>query len=66
MPGIQTCEPQATEEEHANLTTMPPGRPLSLTFDKEANHENEIEIKKYVSASSKLLGKGKEVDVTKV
>ena len=28
MPGIQTCELQATEVERATLTTMPPGKPL--------------------------------------
>ena len=28
-PGIRTCEPQATEAERADLTTMPPGRPHS-------------------------------------
>ena len=34
VPGIQTSEPQATETEHANLTTMPLGKPReTLTFE---------------------------------
>ena len=31
-PGIWTSEPWAAEAEHANLTTVPPGWPLHLTF----------------------------------
>ena len=27
MPGVGTSETQATDVEHANLITMPPGRP---------------------------------------
>ena len=27
MPGVQTCEPWATDAEHMNLTTIPPGQP---------------------------------------
>ena len=33
MPGIQTCEPQAAEVECANLTTTPPGQPLTSVLD---------------------------------
>ena len=32
-PGIQACEPRATEAEHANLTTIPLGRPLHRFFN---------------------------------
>ena len=34
--GVQTSEPQATEAEHTNLTTTPPGQPQGpLYFDLE-------------------------------
>ena len=32
MPGIRTREPQDAKAEHTNLTTMPPGQPLSFFF----------------------------------
>ena len=32
VPRIQTHEPQATEMEHANLTTTPLGHPLKIVF----------------------------------
>ena len=33
VPGIQTCEPWATEVQQGNLTTMPPGQPLVPSLD---------------------------------
>ena len=31
-PRIQTSEPQATEAECTNLTAVPPGQPLCLSY----------------------------------
>ena len=33
-PGIQTCEPWATEAERVNLTTVPPGWPPQSLFSE--------------------------------